>query len=1355
MTIQYGLPRSTLLMLSSLVLGGVTVVVDTAQAQVIPDNTLGTESSVVVPLDATTQRIDGGAIRGSGLFHSFLEFGIPEGAGVYFSDPANVSTIFSRVTGSDPSNIFGTLGVLGNANLFLLNPNGILFGPHAQLDMSGSFVGSTADHLALPGNAEFSATNPTAPPLLNIQVSAPIGLVFEGQDTGVIVNGGNLAVGSGQNLALAGSTVISTGDLTAPQGEVAVVTALGEENGNPGQVSLTQAGGLIDVFSAPIPSTLSPEQLVSPQWLALPGLTSDAEGQLTLEGDNLPVIPGSVAMQQVMAGSATLFAANDLILMNSQLATLGNLDLLAQNTVQVRDSTSQPFIAAAGGDLLVQGNERVDIVALSHPRSRLFSGNNLVLGSNNSIIGDTHFYAQGNLRVRQLDGLSQTLLSPTDPVILTRGNVEIGDYMGASLHIVAGGSVTLGEVTIDRSGPVASTINPGNTNLFNSSFRYADLATFEVSDFEVSVNEDGTVTRVPVQTTIEIDGSTTATLDIRAGVDWAQLGGLPIDPIIIGDVEGTFSNSPEAGDITLGNVVTSQPDGQIFLTNQFTPNTNLTSGVIETQGINANNPAGGGNIQIYSQGNITTNGELNSGASSNTTATGNGGIITLSSAIGDITVNGRLESESSANSFADITADNGGDISLLTTSGDIVINGNISSLSFSGVSASNGGAITLSSTSGDILSNGFLISSSTSPLGTAGNAGDVTVFSESGDIVTNSINARSFSNDSTDANGGNITLASNTGSITIDRNQESSAELNSFSGSLQGNTGKGGSIVLSTRGGNIAGIPAVNLNSFAFAPEGIAGIGGNVILKARNSISNLEVLTLSTSSDSGGLEIQGSDNLSINNSRILTNKQLEFTIPLFGDVAVNIGGEQGQSGDVVIASPGNITFENTTIESDTKGPDSAGNIIISSPGQVAFNNSGILGNTSNSGQAGTLQIDASEVVLAGTVTLDGETGETRLLAQTSDSGSAGNILLQPFADGQTLTLNLQTGTQISAATQSSGEGGSITIAAPQAITISGAGEISVATFGEGASGDISVETGAFTLQNNAQLIASGSGPGIAGNLAISSETARILNGAGISVSNPQGQAGNISIVSQLLQLNNSRITAEIGKSSDNLEGVANIMLRLSGNLILENESLISAEAFNDANGGNIDIEAQFLIALPVEAAENSSLQNGSDIIAIANLGNGGLIFIDAQGIFGIEERRAIPGNRTNDIDASSDFGAPGQVNLNTLDDPLQSLATLPEEPVDTQLAETCQATREYTSVSFFNIGRGGTPPTPEDLFGTSFVTENWTPLDSGLSYEFDALSMEIALQVYNSTDWIYPNYDNGDGVKLILSCHRR
>ncbi len=108
----------------------------------------------------------------------------------------------------------------------------------------------------------------------------------------------------------------------------------------------------------------------------------------------------------------------------------------------------------------------------------------------------------------------------------------------------------------------------------------------------------------------------------------------------------------------------------------------------------------------------------------------------------------------------------------------------------------------------------------------------------------------------------------------------------------------------------------------------------------------------------------------------------------------------------------------------------------------------------------------------------------------------------------------------------------------------------------------------------------------------------------------------------------------------------------------ENESLISATANGDAKGVNIFINSTFLLVFPPIGS------NGSDIIAKAERGNGGNKKINSQGIFGIEKRRAIQGNQSNDIDASSQFGQSGQVQINPTTDPNQGLVELPATVID-------------------------------------------------------------------------------------------
>lgn len=210
-------------------------------AQIRPDRTLGAESSVVTP-NATinnnlADRIDGGAVRGNNLFHSFEQFNIGDKQRVYFANPNGIKNIFSRITGNNPSNILGTLGVDGTANLFLLNPNGIIFGKNATLDLRSSFVASTANSIQFGNQGFFSATNPTTPPLLTVNPSA---FLFNQQTSGRIENRSTvelsrrpertfgLQVREGNSLLLLGGEIlIEEGGLNARDGRIELAAVTG------------------------------------------------------------------------------------------------------------------------------------------------------------------------------------------------------------------------------------------------------------------------------------------------------------------------------------------------------------------------------------------------------------------------------------------------------------------------------------------------------------------------------------------------------------------------------------------------------------------------------------------------------------------------------------------------------------------------------------------------------------------------------------------------------------------------------------------------------------------------------------------------------------------------------------------------------------------------------------------------------------------------------------------------------------------------------------------------------------------------------------------------------------------------
>jgi filamentous hemagglutinin family protein len=141
-------------------------------AQVTPDSTLPLGERSQVSGNPNFQ-INGGARRGGNLFHSFQQFSVPTGGEAFFNNAADVQNILTRVTGGTISNIDGVIRANGTANLFLLNPSGIIFGANASLNIGGSFVASTADAIGFSNLGFFSASTPEAPsPLLTINPSA-------------------------------------------------------------------------------------------------------------------------------------------------------------------------------------------------------------------------------------------------------------------------------------------------------------------------------------------------------------------------------------------------------------------------------------------------------------------------------------------------------------------------------------------------------------------------------------------------------------------------------------------------------------------------------------------------------------------------------------------------------------------------------------------------------------------------------------------------------------------------------------------------------------------------------------------------------------------------------------------------------------------------------------------------------------------------------------------------------------------------------------------------------------------------------------------------------------------------------
>lgn len=355
--------------------------------------------------------ISGGTLSGDGqnLFHSFQEFGLQSGEIANFQSQTTIQNILSRVVGGNPSYIQGLIQVTGgNSHLFLMNPAGIVFGANARLDVPGSFAATTTNGIGFNGGW-FNAIGENSYADL---VGKPGGFAFLMAQPGAILNAGELAVSAGQNLQLVAGTVINTGKLSAPNGQVLVMAVPGET-----MIRVSQPGS---VLSLEIPSPHDwPENLEGsiasvPQLLTGGGgenasqIAVQADGSLQLKGSGLTVKAGDIAMAEAQVESAQLLmlSQGNVALTESDLYSNQAMTIIAKDTVQIRDSEQRPVSLRSDGNLYIQGNQLIDIYALQHPEAppALISGGSIILVSDGLVAADASFQSAGSFHVLNLVG---------------------------------------------------------------------------------------------------------------------------------------------------------------------------------------------------------------------------------------------------------------------------------------------------------------------------------------------------------------------------------------------------------------------------------------------------------------------------------------------------------------------------------------------------------------------------------------------------------------------------------------------------------------------------------------------------------------------------------------------------------------------------------------------------------------------------------------------------------------------------------------------------------------------------------------------------------------------------------------
>ncbi|BAY84315.1 filamentous hemagglutinin family outer membrane protein [Calothrix parasitica NIES-267] len=360
--------KSTFLYLS-LLWNIITAISIPASAQITPDTTLDNSPSKVNSQNLNNLLIEGGVKNQSNLFHSFQEFNINKGQQVFFANPQGINNIITRITGNNPSNINGVLGVNGLANLFFINPNGIIFGKDARLDVNGSFIGSTADSINFSDGSFFSAIEPNNPALLKINV--PLGLQYGNNPAAIQLKQANLQVKPGNILGLIGGNVnLDNTTLKAPGGTIQLGGLLSS-----GVVNLND----LKSFSFPDNIQLGDVSLINKSNIEV---IASGGGDIFINANNFNLnnsslqagIKTGLGNQDAVAGDININTTGDINLnQNSNIKNILELDSVGEggkidirtNNFFLKDSNILTDTESSGnaGNLTVKAENKFEIIS--------------------------------------------------------------------------------------------------------------------------------------------------------------------------------------------------------------------------------------------------------------------------------------------------------------------------------------------------------------------------------------------------------------------------------------------------------------------------------------------------------------------------------------------------------------------------------------------------------------------------------------------------------------------------------------------------------------------------------------------------------------------------------------------------------------------------------------------------------------------------------------------------------------------------------------------------------------------------------------------------------------------------------
>ncbi|MBF2062869.1 MAG: filamentous hemagglutinin N-terminal domain-containing protein [Calothrix sp. C42_A2020_038] len=1046
-----------------------------AYGQIIPDNTLGSENSRVIPnLQINGINLDivnGGAERGVNLFHSFNDFNISNGQRVYFVNPSGVQNILTRVTGGNASNILGTLGVAGTANFYLINPNGILFGSNASLDVQGSFVATTANSIKFDTQGLFSTTKPEAPGLLTVNPSALLFSQIQGNAS--ITNLSEAPAG----VNLLGQSI--TGLRVADSKSLLLVG--GDININSG--SLRAYGGNIE----------------------LAGIATTAEVGLNIAGENISLnIP-----QNIQRGDVALSNGAEI---NVRGANNGNIIIHAANINLINESKLRAGIDnslgtsnSQAGDITINATGQVNLTNNSFIANIISEGSSGKSGDVKINTGSLNLdTSQINVSTSGQSNAGNIFVQAKDNIFFTNSAVfsvvnrtAVGN--GGNI-LVEGGSVFLAQ----NSTLEANTFGQGSAGNITVNARDGIRLT-DISDISNSVREQGTgqAGKIQIQSSslaLEnfsfIDNSMgeqalgtgggilidTGSLTMTGG---AQLTGLTSGNGNIGNItikanDITFKDSPRSnnsGIFAPSGILTrveKQATGSIgdisIQANTFFISDNASI-VISTRG-----QGNAGNIFIQTDRLELTRSLIALNTSVEDGASGRGGNIQLHTGVLSFSESAGIDSSTVGT----------GDAGAIIIDTDSLIMERPASTPFESVF--NETQIVLS---GKINANTAL----------SGKGGDVTInardniYIDNGSISSSVLDGGSrFPGFRGTGNGGNISIT--TGSLQLVNNTYIDTQV----------TGQASAGNISIKARDTVSLDNRSLISSSLLTPGFnntvsRGQAGNINIDARSLfLTNGSLLSASTGAEgnAGQIQVNTTDQVIINSNN---NIRSGFLSSLLSGSTGKSGGIQINTGSLLVDSQGYIVAA-------TEGNGDAGNITINARDSISFTNSSLLStNTLGQGNAGDITLTGGSILLQ-------KGGQIN--TSTFGRGNAGNISINTRNainfDGVGEN-GLASGTYSTVNNNAIGKGGDIKITG-QTLSINRGGVIS-SSFGQGTAGDIDINFATVRL-DNASAIAATTNSGNGGNINLTANDFLLLR-RGSLISTTAGNAfsggdgGNITI----------------------------------------------------------------------------------------------------------------------------------------------------------------------------------------------------------------------------------------------------